>query len=104
MMQILLVKSEAYGFALIILSVDVKSAFASMTLSELAVALTSIGIPARLMFAFLADLQDVRAEATVADAPASKIFEFSKGGREGSDDTASPLDHRRGHFHVVGLG
>ena len=63
--------------------------FASIIISEVIDALTDLNIPALLQVALLAELEQLSAEATVADAPASNIFEFTKGGREGGVDTPS---------------
>ena len=87
--RILLAKAHAFKIPLVLISADVKSAFASITISELIVALTELNIPALLQVALLAELEKLSAEATVADAPASRVFEFSKGGREGGVDTPS---------------
>ena len=74
-----------------LISADVKSAFASITIAELIEALTDLNIPALLQVALLSELEQLSAEATVADAPASNIFEFSKGGREGGGRHSQPL-------------
>lgn len=87
--RILLSKAHAFKMIIVFISVDVKSAFASITNAELIEALTDLNIPALLQVALLSELEQLSAEATVADTPASNIFGFSKGGREGGVDTPS---------------
>ena len=66
---------------------DVQTAFASITITELAVALSEMGACSTLQYALLDELMRLKAQASVADAPASCVFDFPKGGREGGSDT-----------------
>ena len=72
----LLAESTAFRLPLLILNADVKSAFASLTLAELAEALCELGAPARLVLAILEEMEVLTATATVADAPPSSEFPF----------------------------
>ena len=83
MLRILLNKASAFRIPLIIINKDVKSAFAGITIAEVAVAMTEFGVASAWQHAMLQELLGLVADATIADAPASELFRFTRGGREG---------------------
>ena len=89
LMRLMLAKTEAFRLPLVIIDGDVKSAFASLTVAELAVALTELQLPACLQVALLAEYENMGAAMTIVDAPASAPFAYTRGGREGGRDTHS---------------
>ena len=86
-LRIILAKAAAFKLPLMLTNADVQTAFASITITELAVALSEMGACSTLQYALLDELMRLKAQASVADAPASCVFNFTKGGREGGSDT-----------------
>ena len=87
MIRILLNTASAFKIPLIIINKVVKSAFAGITIAEVAVAMTEFGVASAWQHAMLQELLGFVADATIADAPASDLFRFTRGGREGGGDT-----------------
>ena len=82
MLRLLLAKASASRLPMIVVDGDIKSAFDSMSLAEIAVALTDVGLPAGVQVALLAEYEKLVASARVADAPPSADLPFTRGGRE----------------------
>ena len=87
LMRLLLGNAAALKLPLVIIDGDVKGAFPSLTVAELAVALAELGLPSCIQLALLAEYENMSATVTIADAPPSAPFNYTRGGREGGGDT-----------------
>ena len=85
--RLLLAKAAAFKPPIVIIDGDVKGAFPSLTVAELAVALTELGLPSCIQLAVLAEYESMSATVTIADAPPSAPFNYNRCGREGGGDT-----------------